>query len=280
MENNDLNINDDLNESDEHEHEEMPEPESKVIEYFTEEIKSIRTSLKYSLNVLYRLKLIDKELSDIEEEKGDLPAKISDLENEIDELVTDKSENEDLLDSLAEEENKLNAENNESETKVFKYEEEKYNVKSNKEYDRITQTIESLYEVVEKNENRLKEIESEKSEIALKSQEISGKISDLNQELEDNKASLEELNKEHELEELELNDKRNKLLVELSEDIVNLYERINGTYKGEAVAVVRKGNCSGCYNSIPPQRVLEIKSAEEIFQCQSCGRILVDETQI
>jgi len=68
--------------------------------------------------------------------------------------------------------------------------------------------------------------------------------------------------------------------VELSEDIVNLYERINGTYKGEAVAVVRKGNCSGCYNSIPPQRVLEIKSAEEIFQCQSCGRILVDETQI
>jgi hypothetical protein len=51
-------------------------------------------------------------------------------------------------------------------------------------------------------------------------------------------------------------------------------------YKGEAAAIVRKGNCSGCYNSIPPQRVIEIKTAEKVFTCQSCGRILISEELI
>ena len=141
-------------------------------------------------------------------------------------------------------------------------------------------TIDSLLELVKNNENRLKEIETIESDINLKLEELNNQISELKKELEEDNALLTELNKEHETEEIELNEKRNKLTPKLKEDIRFLYEKINGTYKGEAIAVVRKGNCSGCYNSIPPQRVLEIKSAEDIYQCQSCGRILIDESLI
>jgi predicted nucleic acid-binding Zn-ribbon protein len=99
-------------------------------------------------------------------------------------------------------------------------------------------------------------------------------------DLKENQALLADLDKEHEEEELELNEKRNKLLPGLSDNVRSLYEKINGTFRGEAVALVRKGNCSGCYNSIPPQREIEIKTGEDIFLCQSCGRILVDESLI
>jgi len=277
---NDINTNEETNINMQAESDENTEPESKVIEYFTEEIKSVKTNLKETLNILYNLKLIDKELAEIEEEKGDLPAKISELLEEIDDIKNERLEGENELISLSEEEIRLTEENKSSEAKIYKYEEEKYNVKNNKEYDRITQTIDSLYEVVQNNEERLKEIISIKDEIKSKSEEMESSLTDLNNELEENKALLHELNKEHEVEELEFNSKRSKLLVRLNDDIKFQYEKINGTYKGEAVAVVRKGNCSGCYNSIPPQRELEIKSAEVIFQCQSCGRILVDESQI
>jgi predicted nucleic acid-binding Zn-ribbon protein len=277
---NDINTNEELRVSNQEDSEDNTEQGSKVIEYFTEEIKSIKIDLKETLNILYNLKLIDKELAEIEEEKGDLPAKISELLEEIDDIKNEKLEGENELISLSEEEIRLTEENKSSEAKIYKYEEEKYNVKNNKEYDRITQTIDSLYEVVQNNEERLKEIISIKDEIKSKSEEMESSLTDLNNELEENKALLSELNKEHEVEELEFNSKRSKLLVRLNDDIKFQYEKINGTYKGEAVAVVRKGNCSGCYNSIPPQRELEIKSAEVIFQCQSCGRILVDESQI
>ena len=72
----------------------------------------------------------------------------------------------------------------------------------------------------------------------------------------------------------------NELLKQLDDDKKNLYNRINSSFKGEAIAVVRKENCSGCFNSIPPQRVIEIRSAQKIFTCQSCGRILIDESLV
>ena len=46
----------------------------------------------------------------------------------------------------------LERDNNSYEEKINKYDEQKYNVRSNKEYDEIVKTIESLFEEVKKNE--------------------------------------------------------------------------------------------------------------------------------
>ncbi|MEO6693834.1 MAG: C4-type zinc ribbon domain-containing protein, partial [Ignavibacteria bacterium] len=91
---------------------------------------------------------------------------------------------------------------------------------------------------------------------------------------------LNELDEQYMQEESVLKEKRSHLTVKLSENSLYLYEKINGMYNGEATAIVRKGNCSGCYNSIPPQRVIEIRSADKIYTCQSCGRILISEELI
>jgi len=272
--------NDDLNVNSENEHDEQIDPESKVLEYFTEQIKSQKPDLRETLRVLYELKNIDSELAEIEDEKGDLPNKIKDLKSELSGIENQKLDYENLLITIGEEEIKLGEENKSSEVKIYKYDEEKYNVKNNKEYDKIMLTIDSLYEVVTKNEARIKEIEEQKKDLNEKIIILTEKLAEINKDLEENQSLLSELNQEHEVEELELNEKRNKLLPKLSERIRKLYEKINGTFYGEAVAMVRRGNCSGCYNSIPPQREIEIKAGEAVFLCQSCGRILVDESLI
>jgi predicted nucleic acid-binding Zn-ribbon protein len=43
------------------------------------------------------------------------------------------------------------------------------------------------------------------------------------------------------------------------------------------VVPVERGSCGGCFNSIPPQRQLDISSHKKIIVCEHCGRILVDE---
>jgi len=273
--------NDELNVNTEKEHDEhTTEHESNVLEYFTEQIKVNKPDLRETLRVLYELKIIDSDLAEIEEEKGDLPKQIREQKSELTNIENKKSEYENMLVSIGEEEIKLNEENKSSEQKIYKYDEEKYNVKNNKEYDKIMLTIDSLYEVVTKNETRLKEIAEQKTDLESKINSLNENIVEMNKELEENQALLSELNTEHEVEQLELKNKRNKLLPKLSEKVAYLYEKINASLYGEAVALVRKGNCSGCYNSIPPQREIEIKTGEDVFLCQSCGRILVDESLI
>ena len=46
---------------------------------------------------------------------------------------------------------------------------------------------------------------------------------------------------------------------------------------GLAVVSVERDACGGCFNKIPPQRQLDIRSRKKIIVCEYCGRILVDK---
>ena len=256
------------------------ESESKVLEFFEESSKGKSPNLSENLILFNNLTKIDGELEEIEEVKGDLPEKIKTLEGKVKDIENKISVNQIKIKELSNEENELGDENILSEERMEKYDEQKYNVRSNKEYDDIMKAIDSCFEIVEKNEERIKEIKTTKEELSKETEELKTNDNEIKKELEENQKSLNELNKQFEKEEIELKNKRNKILSKVGAENKHLYEKLNGTYKGEATAIVRNGNCSGCFNSIPPQREIEIRSAAKIFTCQSCGRILIDESLI
>jgi hypothetical protein len=53
------------------------------------------------------------------------------------------------------------------------------------------------------------------------------------------------------------------------------YERIRSGKEGMALAEAGSGACGLCYRSIPPQRLIEIRSRKSLLACEGCGRILV-----
>ncbi len=250
---------------------------SKFQHYFLEEEQSNAPKLTEILRSFLRLREIDAELAEIEEEKGDLPESIEKLRNQNEAMKKDYAEKKQILNSLVEEKSKLEQEDSSFEQKIGKYDEQKYNVRSNEEYDEITKAVDSLFEQVKKNEARLKEIEGILSGLDVEIEDLENKIADQEKEAEEKQNLLDELNEQYKQDEVALREKRNSEISALDESNRFLYENVNKMYKGEAAAIVRRGNCSGCYNSIPPQRVIEIRSAEKIFTCQSCGRILVAE---
>ena len=256
------------------------ESESRVLEFFGEASEKESLNLSENLISLYNLTKIDGELEEIEEVKGNLPEKIRVLQEETKKIENKISSNQIKIKKLSDEENELEDENELSEERMGKFDEQKYNVRSNKEYDDIMKAIDSCFEIVEKNEERIKEIKTTKEELSKETEELKTNDNEIKKELEENQKSLNELNKQFEKEEIELKNKRNKILSKVGAENKHLYEKLNGTYKGEATAIVRNGNCSGCFNSIPPQREIEIRSAAKIFTCQSCGRILIDESLI
>lgn len=285
MTENQLNENPEEQESTEPANDKTENAESEILndepsrfqEFFADAVEIENRKLNDILNTFLELKKIDEELAEIDEEKGDLPDEIETIKSKLETISRNLEEKKDAHSKLTDEKLILEKENNEIEKKIDKYDQEKFNVRSNKEYDEIVKAIESLFDEVKKNEVRIKEsgslIEKLNEEISV----LESNNSELSGEMSEKQTLLDELNEQYKQDEAELNEKRNNLFSKLDAQSGNLYERINSLYKGEATALVRKGNCSGCYNSIPPQRVIEIKTAEKIFTCQSCGRILVPE---
>lgn len=256
------------------------EEEAKILEYSEENTIQNKANYTVVLLSLYELTKIDEELAEIDDEKGDLPYRIESLKEKIAVIDEHMSEDKTKLKNFEIEEKALTKENKNLDDKVTKYDESKYKAKSNKEYDDITKQIDAMMETIEKNEARLKELKAYQENLVKGILEMSRSNDELKNELKEDVAHLNSLNKQYEDEENELNEKRKVILDKLSAEHTMLYERINGSLKGEATAIVRKGNCSGCYNSVPPQREIEIRIAEKIFLCQSCGRIMIDEKLI
>jgi predicted nucleic acid-binding Zn-ribbon protein len=230
--------------------------------------------------MLFELTKIDEELAEIVDEKGDLPVRIENLKERMAVIEEHLTEDKLKLKTFESEEKALNKENKNLDEKVTKYDESKYKAKNNKEYDEITKQIDAMMETIDKNDARLKELKSYQENLVKGILEMSKSNDELKAELKEDTAHLNSLNKQFEDEENELVEKRKIILDKLSDEHKMLYERINGSLQGEATAIVRKGNCSGCYNSVPPQREIEIRMAEDIYLCQSCGRIMIDEKLI
>lgn len=259
---------------------EQEEQEAKILEYREEGTIQNKKNYTEVLLSLYELTKIDEELAEIDDEKGDLPYRIESLKEKIAVIDEHMSEDKTKLKNFESEEKSLTKENKNLEDKVTKYDESKYKAKSNKEYDDITKQIDAMMDTIGKNEARLKELKAYQENLVKGILEMSRSNDELKSELKEDVSHLNSLNKQYEDEEIELNEKRKVILDKLSNEHKLLYERINGSLKGEATAIVRKGNCSGCYNSVPPQREIEIRIAEKIFLCQSCGRIMIDEKLI
>lgn len=249
-------------------------------EFFADTVEIQTARMNNTLLIFLELKKIDEELTEIEEEKGDLPVNIESIKAKVEALDSQIDDKKLSFSKLEEEKTKLESDNNSFEEKINKYDEQKFDVRSNKEYDEIVKTIESFFEEVKKNELRIKEISSVTGKLSEESGTLESKAAELRTELDEKQKLLDELNEQYKQDESVLRDKRNLLTAKLDLQSISLYEKINNSYKGEATAIVRKGNCSGCFNSIPPQRVIEIKTAEKIYTCQSCGRILISEELI
>jgi predicted nucleic acid-binding Zn-ribbon protein len=74
----------------------------------------------------------------------------------------------------------------------------------------------------------------------------------------------------------ELLNKRTALVAKLPANVLLQYDRIREFHTNAAVSV-RRNSCSGCFNAIPPQKLVEIRAYKQMFTCESCGRILYPE---
>lgn len=235
-------------------------------------------TVEEKLQNLYELQRIDTEIDKIKTLRGELPLEVQDLEDEIAGLET-------RIDNLKAELNELDKTTStrkmdikKAEEAIKKYSEQLDNVRNNREYDALSKEIEFQKLEIELQEKRIREAQKTKSEKEALMEESKKRYEDKVSDLEAKKGELNDIINETHKDEETLETKSKELAATIDERLLTAYRRIRSNARnGLAVVTVDRDACGGCFNKIPPQRQLDIRSRKKIIVCEYCGRILIDK---
>ncbi|MDZ7635757.1 MAG: C4-type zinc ribbon domain-containing protein [Bacteroidales bacterium] len=235
-------------------------------------------TIEEKLRALYSLQLVDSEIDKIRTLRGELPLEVQDLEDDVAGLETRIGN---LKNEIAELEKSILGKNNEitnSTALIKKYEEQQNNVRNNREYDSLSKEIEFQTLEMELCSKKIREFTvqvAEKKEVMAVAQSA---LDERQRDLDGKKSELDDITRDTQKEEEQLDTKSADLQKKIEERLLTAYKRIRSNARnGLAVVSVQRDACGGCFNQIPPQRQLDIRSRKKIIVCEYCGRILVDD---
>jgi uncharacterized protein len=239
--------------------------------------EGIQKKIEDTLLALYQLQQHDSQADKIRMIRGELPLEVQDLEDEIVGLHTRIENYHTEIKSL----DKLIAEKKQaikdSESLIKKYEEQKLNVRNNREYDSLTKEIEFQTLEMQLAEKRIREYTDGLNSKKLQIEEAEVILTERKSDLEIKKSELNDIVEETEIEEKELENRADEIQSRIEDRLLIAYQRIRKNARnGLAIVQIERDACGGCFNKIPPQHQLDIRMHKKIIVCEYCGRILVD----
>jgi predicted nucleic acid-binding Zn-ribbon protein len=233
--------------------------------------------LENKLRQLYTLQLIDNSLDELEELKGDLPHQVRTLEEKHLEIETRRREQEQIMRNAFTERDSADTDILTLREKLSKYKAQQFEVRNNKEYDALTREMDHAQVTIVRLEKAMTDLENVATRARTEVEQAQTSAEALAAHLEEKRRELAEVSKETEDEELKYRHERQKVVARIPREDLVVYERIRKAKKGRAVVGVKRGACGGCFNRVPPQKLLELRQHKHVYTCERCGRILVSD---
>ena len=235
-------------------------------------------SVAEKLKTLYVLQQADTEIDKILQLRGELPVEVENLETEIADLNAKVARISEQIEEMTKfiSENKLNI--TECDAQIEKYKSQLENISNSREYDSLNKEIENqglLRQIAEKHIGEAKErIFEKKNDLEI----IKEKIAVRNDDLAAKKQELETIVESTSKEEARLRANRDECAEKIDARTMSAYDRIRQSCNNHlaVVSVFNGDSCGGCFNTIAPQRLIDIASNRKMIICEHCGRILVN----
>jgi uncharacterized protein len=234
--------------------------------------------LENRLRALYALQIVDAGLDDLQYMKGDLPQVVEDLSANVKLKLALKKELENTLKKSISLRDQIDTEILSLKERIEKYKAQQFQVKTNKQYDALAREVDQAEERITKLQKEMEILEGKAETAKQDAETLAPEIETMQEELAGKNKELTAVNKEHEDEELKLKRKRDKLASRLTKADQQMYERIRNAKDGKAIVPLKRNSCGGCYNRVPPQKVLELRTNSAMMVCERCGRILVSDS--
>ena len=230
------------------------------------------------LKTLYELQAADSEIDKIVQLRGELPAEVAALEEEIAALKERSAAIAAVVDQLNRNIADAKLSIAEHESTIEKYQRQLETIANSREYDSLNKEIENqqlLRQIDDKTINDTRyEIGAKKAEL----DEIKDQLTIRQEDLKAKKAELETIVEETAKEEAVLRERRDACAAKIDARTMSAYERIRASVHNHlaVVGLYNGDSCGGCFNTITPQRRVEIASNRKLIICEHCGRIIIN----
>ncbi len=231
--------------------------------------------MQNDLEMLLKLQNIDYDLEELDRSREYLPDMINNLKKEMEEVSRSSKESEERLTQQTLQRKKLELDIEEINYELTRLQKQMRDIKTNREYDALVSEIANRKTRISESEEELLKTLSEIDDLQDRVKEYKQKVSEVEK---NNRVQLESLAKEMDSIGTKIKqkqDERKNISVRINKSMLATYERVKKVKGGAAVVPVKKRACSGCYKSLPPQKIQEIKKGESLITCDSCGRILI-----
>ncbi len=231
-------------------------------------------SIKEQLLELVDLQKIDLKIYTIKKEGSQLPSEIERLENEFKPQLDAFNQKKELLKAKEVENMEMQTTIKSKEALLKELQEKLYQVKNAKELNAVDAEIGiTRKEISELEENSIKLMEVIDN--------LKKEISEQEQIIETEKKNLEEMRVELKKEESKNEEILSKMIAErqviadkIDPELLKDYEFIAKKKDGIGIVAVKNGACTGCYMTLPPQVVHDIRKGLKVHHCRFCSRIL------
>lgn len=221
-----------------------------------------------------RLQSVDLKIAELEREIATLPKHIAHIEKTLDSHLRRLEADRAALAANQKERKQLEDDIKVENQKISKLRDQMLGAKTNEQYRAFQNEIGFCEESIRKAEDRILDLMSEaepldanvkKAEAALKEEK---KVVEGEQTRARERTAVDQKQLDH------LKADRKALVSGLKPQVISAYERIRKKWHGVALAEAVDGRCSACQIMLRPQFFQDLRHAEELMFCESCGRML------
>jgi uncharacterized protein len=226
------------------------------------------------LSLLVKLQEVELAIKQFEAVIAAKPHELDPLMRVLDDTRVAASEHRKDLESLDKQRRQLESAITEEQSNLQKAQRKLLEVKTNKEYSAMLAEIEAFKQKISGHEDAVLHI-MERTDLRKR------ELQDLERRVKEAEQTLTEGRRRNELELSVLQNtlaERQRLREEtgrqLERPVMDLYMRLLNSRKGLAVVGIKNGACQGCFLSLPPQLVQEVRRNDRVLTCSHCQRIL------
>lgn len=231
--------------------------------------------MKVQIEKLLSVQKHDMQIKSYEHQQRTLPKKLELLKHEFQDAGKAVHDAKEFIKKLQVERKNKELEVDSFDEKRKKLEAQLMSIKTNQEYKSIEKEIYGIKMDVQKIENEILEVMEhiEEEDGQLKEKEASYKEEE--NKLKEQEKLIQEEIKESENQLKSIRGDREALIKDIEPVVLKKYEKILTRVKGEAIVPIRNRNCKGCFTTLPPQVVVDVRRGAQITTCENCGRILI-----
>lgn len=161
-------------------------------------------------------------------------------------------------------------------TRAKKYREQSGSVKTNEAYKALQQEIANAEAEVSKAEDQVLEQMMAVEDIERRVKHVEADLREAEQAIAAEKKQMQTRFGEKKKRMDSAMAERSEVSKKVPEDLLNLYARVDKRHPGSAMAEARDEQCRACGVRVLPHvlQMLKTETDEEIFRCETCGRIL------